>query len=94
MKTQNKKYNSEITKEDINILGDKEQHLRNDGGEDTYLKNRAKDVDFTGKDLDVPGRTLPKNKTEKAYKDEENQLYSLGSEDNENLEINTINSKK
>jgi hypothetical protein len=34
----------------------------------------------------VPGRKLPKNETKKTLKDEENQLYSLEDEENENLE--------
>ena len=70
------KYNSKITKDDLEILGDKAGNLRNDGGEDRILKKRKKKVDFEGEDLDVPGRKSPKN----TLKDEENQLYSLGDE--------------
>ncbi|MDY0779341.1 hypothetical protein [Tenacibaculum sp. IB213877] len=79
-----KKYNSDVTKEELQRLND--DHIRNDGGDDSILKNRKKPVDFTGKDLDIPGRKLPKNTTKKTLKDEENQLYSQGSEHNENLE--------
>ena len=76
-------YNPEITKEDKTALGDKEGNLKTELSDDTLLKNREKKVDFTGKDLDVPGRN--RNPKEK-LKDEENQLYSQGSDDNENLE--------
>lgn len=75
-----------ITKEDLLAIGNKVQNLRSDDGEDAALVDRAEKVDFEGKDLDVPGRTLPGDKKTKLLKDEENQLYSLGGEDNENLE--------
>lgn len=51
-------YNSDITKEDLNTLGDKKGNLRNDAGDDRLLKDREKNVDFTGKELDVPNRKL------------------------------------
>jgi hypothetical protein len=75
-----------ITKEDLLAIGNKEQNLRSDDGDDAALADRAEEVDFEGKDLDVPGRTLPEDKKHKDLKDEENQLYSQGGEDNENLE--------
>lgn len=82
-------YNPEITKEDLKKLGDKQGHLKTETSDDDLLKNRNKPVDFTGKDLDVPGRKLPKDSIHKKLKDEENQLYSQGSESNENLEQTT-----
>ena len=93
MKEDNKKnttYNSDITKDDLQVLGDKAGNLRNDNADDELLKNKVNDADFTGKKLDVPGRTLPKSKNNKIIKDEENQLYSLGEEQNENLEQDSI----
>lgn len=86
MKEEKKVYNPEVTKEDKNILGDKSGNIHNDEGDDSILLNREKPVDFTGKNLDVPGRQLPSERTPKELKDEENQLYSFGTEDNENLE--------
>ncbi|MFT4803592.1 MAG: hypothetical protein ACJAZM_000575 [Cyclobacteriaceae bacterium] len=88
MKSKKKQSNHEadITKEDLLALGNKEQNLHSDDGDDAALVDRAEEVDFEGKDLDVPGRTLPENKKKKSLKDEENQLYSQGGEDNENLE--------
>ena len=86
MSKENKKetYNSEITQEDKNALGDKAGNLKTELSDDSVLKNREKKVDFTGKDLDIPGRNLEEKKK---LKDEENQLYSQGSDDNEDLEI-------
>ncbi|WP_179344963.1 hypothetical protein [Winogradskyella ursingii] len=88
-KENEKKYNSDITKEDLNTLGEKNKHMRDKETDDAQLKNRTKDVDFTGKGLDVPGRDLPRNRPEEKLKDEENQLYSQGSESNSNLEDST-----
>jgi hypothetical protein len=82
-------YNADITKEDLNALGEKVVHKRTDNGDDAMLKKREKEVDFSGSDLDVPGRNLPKDKTHKKLKDEENQLYSQGGSGNEDLERNS-----
>lgn len=79
-------YNSEVTKEDIDALGKK--NLSMDAKDDRPLQDRKKPVDFTGKDLDVPGRddvSVSKNKKIK-LKDEENSLYGQGGERKENLE--------
>ncbi|MCK7591435.1 hypothetical protein M0G43_12685 [Subsaxibacter sp. CAU 1640] len=69
-------YNPKITKEDKELLGDKRGNVETDDGDDQQLRNRTKKVDFEGKDLDVPGRTLPEDGNKKQLKDEENQLYS------------------
>ncbi len=81
-------YNSDITEHDKDILGDKNRNLRTDGGDDALLddSNRAQPVDFEGKDLDIPGRTLPEDRSKKKLKDEENQLYSQGGPGNDHLE--------
>ena len=83
-----KTYNSDITKEDLNALSEKTQNTRTDQGDDQKLNERERDVDFAGSDLDVPGRNLPKNRTHKTIKDEENQLYGQGGSGNEDLERN------
>ncbi len=93
MKEKTDTYNSEITKEDLQALGDKAGNLRNDNGDDELLKNKVT-KDFSGSDLDIPGRKTRKDVTKKNLKDEENQLYSIGSDDNDNLEIDTINHKE
>ncbi len=82
------KYNSDITKHDLDILGEKNENLRKDGGDDQQLIDRLEPVDFEGEDLDIPGRTLPEDRTKKKFKDEENQLYSQGGPDNDALEEN------
>jgi len=82
-------YNPEITEADKKVLGDKSGNLHTDSGDDELLKNRKKSIDFAGGDLDVPGRTLPKNKSEGKLKDEENQMYSQGGPGNEDLESTT-----
>ncbi|UZO80089.1 hypothetical protein NBT05_14175 [Aquimarina sp. ERC-38] len=79
-------YNPEITKEDINALGDRTGNLHNDQGQDQELLNRNEPVDFEGKELDVPGRTTPENRNTLNLKDEENQLYSQGGPGNDHLE--------
>jgi hypothetical protein len=84
-----KAYNADITKEDLNALGEKTKNTRTDQGDDQLLNERKKEVDFAGSDLDIPGRNLPKNKPHKSVKDEENQLYSQGGSGNEDLERNT-----
>ncbi len=56
-KDQNKKdlpYNPEITEEDKQALNEKGHSMNM--GQDKDLANREREVDFTGKDLDIPGR--------------------------------------
>ncbi len=80
-------YNSDITKEDLKVIGkDIENNIRKDGGDDVQLTNRTNDVDFAGADLDVPGRNAASKKTTNRINDEENKLHSQGSASNENLE--------
>lgn len=79
-------YNSDITKDDMQALRERTENTRTDGGDDRLLNKREKNVDFAGKDLDVPGRKLPNGKKKSTVKDEENQLYSQGGEGNEDLE--------
>ena len=78
MEKDTKSYNSDITKDDLQALGERTKNIRTDGGDDKLLKNRTKDVDFAGKDLDVPGRKSPNATKKSSIKDEENQLYSQG----------------
>lgn len=58
----NKKYNADITKEDLNALGEKVKNTRTDAGDDQQLNERDKKVDFSGADLDIPGGTCLKTK--------------------------------
>jgi hypothetical protein len=80
-------YNPNITKEDKELLGEDKDNIHNDGSADRELINRNKKVDFTGKDLDIPGRTAAhKNSGTTGLNDEENKLHSQGGERNNNLE--------
>lgn len=83
-KEKNNTYNANITKDDKQALGSKE--LRADLGDDRLLKDRKEPVDFSGKDLDVPGRNKPNAHKKNTITDEENSLFGQGGEDNENLE--------
>jgi hypothetical protein len=94
MKNKDNNYNSNITKEDAQALRKRTENTRTDGGDDRMLRNREKAVDFTGKDLDVPGRNIPNGKQTTSIKDEENQLYSQGSDENADLERNTNHIEK
>ena len=82
-KTQENTYNSDLTKEDLDILNQK--NLHKDGGADEQLRDRTREVDFSGKDLDIPTGEKT-NKQTTSLKDEENKLYSQGGSRNNNLE--------
>ena len=78
-------YNSDVTKHDLEVLG--QNHIHGDGGDDQQLKERAQKIDFSGKNLDVPGSTKAKKGNGPSnLKDEENKLHSQGGDSNENLE--------
>ncbi|PVW13211.1 hypothetical protein [Marixanthomonas spongiae] len=78
-------YNADVTKHDLEMLG--QDHIHGDGGDDQQLKERAQQIDFSGKNLDVPGSNkAKKNQGPSKLKDEENKLYSQGGDSNENLE--------
>lgn len=83
-KENDKKYNPEVTEEDLKTLGKKGQSM--DSQADRVLEDREREVDFTGKDLDIP--TGDKNifDNNKKIKDEENRYHSLGGERKEQLE--------
>jgi hypothetical protein len=76
--------NFNVTNEDLEALGPKDLSL--DMGDDEQLKHRTRPVDFTGKDLDVPGSELDDEQEEKGSEDEENNSYSLGGDGKESLD--------
>jgi hypothetical protein len=84
LQEQNSDKEYEITADDKRALGPK--GLSMDGGDDEELLRRKRKVDFAGEDLDIPGSELDDAQEEIGSEDEENNLYSLGSEDNEELE--------
>jgi hypothetical protein len=75
---------SNVTKEDIEALGSKDLSL--DGGDDELLENRETPVDFAGSDLDVPGSELDDASEEVGSEDEENNNYSLGGDNHQDLD--------
>lgn len=84
-KNDKEKYNAELTQHDKDIL--KQDHVHGDGGDDQQLKDRQKPVDFTGSNLDVPGRTqAKKGNGPVGLNDEENKVHSQGSTHNVDLE--------
>ncbi|MDN3493784.1 hypothetical protein [Winogradskyella bathintestinalis] len=88
------KYNSDITKEDEKILGDKSGNLRQDNGDDEILKKRENQPDFAAKNLDIPGGRNARPLTNNRQPDEENRHHSLGSDHNENLELDLDDTDK
>lgn len=72
----------DVTDEDLEALGPKD--LSMDMGDDEQLKHRTRPVDFSAKDLDIPGSELDDEQEEKGSEDEENNSYSLGGDEKEN----------
>lgn len=75
---------SDLTKEDRRALGS--DGLNSDNGDDDQLRARVTPVDFAGKDLDIPGSELDDASEEIGAEDEENNSYSLGGDNHEDLE--------
>ncbi|HEY5826557.1 MAG TPA: hypothetical protein VIT44_19435 [Cyclobacteriaceae bacterium] len=75
---------SELTKDDLLALGPIDQSL--DEGDDELLRARNSKVDFSGKDLDVPGSELDDESESIGSEDEENNSYSIGGDNHDNLE--------
>ncbi len=73
-----------ITSEDMEALGEKD--LSMDMGDDEELKHRTTLVDFSGNDLDVPGAELDDEQESIGSEDEENNNYSLGGGNHNDLE--------
>lgn len=62
------------------------EELSMDMGDDEQLKHRDRPVDFTGKDLDIPGSELDDKAEETGAEDEENNSYSIGGDNHDDLE--------
>jgi hypothetical protein len=74
---------ADVTKEDLLILGPKDQDM--DMGEDEDVKGGFP-LELTGEDLDVPGEELDDPNEDIGEEDEENNYYSLGGDNHESLE--------
>ncbi len=85
VKTSNKEkfQESDVTKEDLKALQNDENAFE---GDDEVLQDRVYPVDFAGEDLDVPGSELDDEAERTGNEDEENNIYSLGGENHEDLE--------
>ncbi|WP_124980528.1 hypothetical protein [Nonlabens xiamenensis] len=81
-----KKYQSDVTEQDKEILGDRSGNLRNDGGDDRLLKHREEETDFAAEGLDIASRANSATKNPNPIKDEENKHYSVSGERHQNLE--------
>jgi|AntDeeMinimDraft_5_1070356.scaffolds.fasta_scaffold01539_2 hypothetical protein len=81
-------YNSNVSKEERERL--EQKNIHKDGADDENLRDRKEDVDFTGDGLDVPGSNqASKNKGKSSLKDEENDVYSQGGNNNDLEEDNS-----
>ena len=74
---------ADVTKEDLQALNAADNSFE---GDDAVLEGRAYPIDFAGKDLDVPGAQLDDRGEQTGDEDEENNFYSLGGENHEDLE--------
>jgi hypothetical protein len=75
---------ADVTEEDLLILGEVDQDM--DLGEDEEIKSNGSLLDLTGDELDVPGSELDDANESIGEEDEENNYYSLGGDNHENLE--------
>lgn len=74
---------SDVSSDDLQALNSEENSFE---GDDAVLEGRVYPVDFTGNDLDVPGAELDDARELEGNEDEENNVYSLGGENHEDLE--------
>ncbi len=81
---EDKKYPLPVYKKEDDIYSqEKEEALDDDG---TPIKNRASNESGPGDDLDIPGADLDDNDEAIGEEDEENNYYSLGGDDHNDLE--------
>jgi hypothetical protein len=78
-----KKTESDVTEADLRALNSEENTFE---GDDEALGDRVYPVDFAGDDLDVPGSDLDDNEEMVGSEDEENNSYSLGGDNHQDLE--------
>jgi hypothetical protein len=82
---------ADVIEDDLLILGDKDKDM--DMGEDEQvLGNAAWPLGMTGDELDVPGAELDDENEKLGEEDEENNYYSFGGDNHENLEEDNRNS--
>ncbi len=74
---------AQVTKEDLEALGPKDDNLKDDGGDDEQLLERERRADFSGVGLDIPGAELDDEQERIGSEDEENNAYSNADEERE-----------
>jgi hypothetical protein len=75
---------ADVTEEDLLLLGERDQDM--DMGEDEEIKSTSSLLDQAGDELDIPGSELDDANESIGEEDEENNYYSLGGDNHENLE--------
>jgi len=75
--------NSDLTSDDFQALASDEIEFT---GDDEVLTNRPWPVDFAAEDLDIPGSEEDDAREQIGAEDEENNPYSIGGENHEDLE--------
>ena len=74
----------DLTKDDLEALGDPE--LSQDLGDDEKLKHQDLPIDFAAEDLDVPGSENDDDSERIGEEDEENNAYSIGGDNHDDLD--------
>jgi hypothetical protein len=77
---------AELTRADLDALGSASGDLNMDGGDDDQLKKRKTPAHFSGDGLDVPGSDDNKDMENIGEEDEENNFYSLGGDNHNDLD--------
>jgi hypothetical protein len=75
---------ADVTDEDLSVLGD--PGLSMDAGDDEVLRNRPYPSVAGDDELDIPGAELDDAEENIGSEDEENNYYSLGGDNHDNLE--------
>jgi hypothetical protein len=75
---------ADVTEEDLMALGSR--GLSMDGGDDEVLRTKTYPIQSGDEDLDIPGAELDDLNEQIGSEDEENNYYSLGGDNHENLE--------
>lgn len=77
---------ADVTSDDLLILGPKEGDQ--DLGDDELVSGKIQPIGHADEDLDIPGAELDDENEVIGEEDEENNYYSLGGDNHENLEEN------
>jgi len=73
-------------KRELNINPDDNSVIKDSNEKDDAMNEKDFEEDMSGNDLDIPGAELDDSNEEIGEEDEENNYYSLGGDNHENLE--------